>query len=101
MLYDLPRNVAGTLDLLLRFPDGSYGIADLKTLSERGRKYDTRAQLGAGICMVEQHYGLRISRGLTLWAAPARCQIQTHAASECRQRWEQVFATYLRDWRPF
>lgn len=101
MLYDLARNVAGTLDLLLRFPDGTCGIADLKTLSERGRKYDTRAQLGAGICMAEQHYGLTISRGLTLWASPGHCQIQTHPAAECRQRWERVFQTYLRDWRPF
>ena len=101
MLYDLERNVAGTLDLLLRFPDGSYGIADLKTLSARGRRYDTRAQLGAGIVMAEKHYDLEISRGLTIWASPGRCQIQTHTAKACRQKWERVFRSYLRDWRPF
>lgn len=101
MLYDLKRNVAGTLDLLLRFPDGSYGIADLKTLSARGRRYDTRAQLGAGIVMAEQHYELEISRGLTIWASPGHCLIQTHTASACRQSWQRVFEVYLRDWRPF
>ncbi len=101
MLYDLERNVAGTLDLLLRFPDGSYGIADLKSLSEAGRPYDTRPQLGAGILMAEQHYGLRISRGLTIWAAPGHCRIQTHPAGECRSRWLRVFSQYLRDRRPF
>ena len=101
MLYDLERNVAGTLDLLLRFADGSYGLADLKTLSEKGRKYDTRPQLGAGISMAEHHYGLPISRALTIWAGPGHCQIQTHTAGECRRQWARVFATYLRDWRPF
>jgi hypothetical protein len=101
MLYDLERNVAGTLDLLLRFPDGSYGVADLKSLSEQGRKYDTRAQLGAGIAMAERHYGLPMRRALTIWAAPGACEIRTHTAEECRRRWDQVFASYVRDWRPF
>ena len=101
MLYDLERNVAGTLDLLLRFPDGSYGIADLKSLSGQGKKYDTRPQLGAGIVMAEHHYRLPISRALTIWACPGRCEIKTHTAAECRRRWTQVFDAYLRDWRPF
>ncbi|WP_216914380.1 MULTISPECIES: PD-(D/E)XK nuclease family protein [unclassified Synechococcus] len=101
MLYDLERNVAGTLDLLLRFPDGSYGIADLKSLSERGKKYDTRAQLGAGLTMAEQHYGLPMGRALTIWVAPGRCEIRTHTAEECRRRWVRVFNSYVRDWRPF
>ena len=101
MLYDLERNVAGTLDLLLRFPDGSYGIADLKSLSDKGRKYDTRPQLGAGIVMAEHHYRLPISRALTIWAAPGQCEIKTHTAAECRRRWGEVFTAYLREWRPF
>jgi hypothetical protein len=101
MLYDLERNVAGTLDLLLRFADGSYGIADLKSLSERGKTYDTRAQIGAGITMAEQHYGLQVSRGLTIWAAPGRCEIRTHPAAECRRRWLEVFQAYTAAWRPF
>ena len=101
MLYDLERNVAGTMDLVLQFPDGSYGMADLKTLSESGRKYDTRAQLGAGIVMAEQRFGLTFSRGLTLWAGPGRCEIQTHPAEECRQRWLATFDRYQASWRPF
>ncbi|TVS05519.1 MAG: hypothetical protein EA413_06745 [Cyanobium sp. PLM2.Bin73] len=101
MLYDLERNVAGTLDLLLRFPDSSYGLADLKSLSDRGRKYDTRPQLGAGMVMAEHHYRLPISRGLTIWASPGQCEIKTATASECRRRWLQVFGEYLQTWRPF
>ena len=101
MLYDAARNVAGTLDLVLRFPDGSYGVADLKSLSEKGKKYDTRAQLGAGITMSEQHYRVPISRGLTIWAMPGQCEVKTHTAAECRRRWGEVFNSYVRDWRPF
>jgi hypothetical protein len=101
MLYDLAANVAGTMDLVVRFPDGSCGLADLKSLSEKGKKYDTRAQLGAGIHMAELRYGLPFSRGLTIWCAPGQCHIQTHPAAECTSRWQQVFSRYLRDWRPF
>jgi hypothetical protein len=101
MVFDLVDNVAGTMDLIVRFADGSHGLADLKTLSEKGKKYDTRAQLGAGILMAQRRYGLLFSRGLTIWAAPGRCQIQTHAANECVERWRQVFETYKAIWRPF
>jgi hypothetical protein len=101
MLYDLEQNVAGTVDLILQFADGSCGLADLKTLSATGRRYDTRAQLGAGISMAEQRYGLQFSRGLTIWAAPGRCQIQVHTAGECIERWQQTLARYLAAWRPF
>jgi hypothetical protein len=101
MLYDLALNVAGTIDLILRFPDGSYGLADLKTLSHKGRKYDTRAQLGAGMVLAQQRHGLRFSRGLTLWAAPGACRIQTHTTEECVRSWETVFSQYAATWRPF
>ena len=71
MLFDLDRNVAGTIDLVLRLPDGSCALADLKTLSAKGSRYDTRPQLGAGMVMAEQHYGLEFSRGLTIWSKRA------------------------------
>ena len=51
--------------------------------------------------MAEQHYDLEISRGLTIWASPGHCQIKTNTAKACRQKWERVFRSYLRDWRPF
>lgn len=101
MLFDLDRNVAGTIDLVLRLPDGSCALADLKTLSAKGSRYDTRAQLGAGIVMAEQHYGLEFSRGLTIWSKPGQCRIQSHGADECRQAWLGTFASYEQRWRPF
>ncbi|MCP9819827.1 hypothetical protein KBZ18_10015 [Synechococcus sp. Cruz-9H2] len=101
MLYDLERNVAGTLDLILRFPDGSYGVADLKSLSEKGRKYDTRPQLGAGVVMAQLHYGLPFSRCLTIWAGPGQCEIQTHRAEDCADRWLRAFCRYEAAWRPW
>jgi hypothetical protein len=101
MLFDLDRNVAGTIDLVLRLPDGSCALADLKTLSAKGSRYDTRPQLGAGIVMAEQHYGLEFSRGLTIWSKPGQCRIQSHTAQECRQSWTGTFAAYEQRWRPF
>ena len=53
------------------------------------------------MAMAEQHYDLAFSRALTIWASPEHCQVQTHTAAECRQRWDRVFSDYLRDWRPF
>ncbi|APD47060.1 MULTISPECIES: hypothetical protein [unclassified Synechococcus] len=101
MVYDLEDNVAGTMDLILRFPDGSHGMADLKTLSASGRKYDTRAQIGAGISMAEQRFGLEFSRGLTIWSGPGQCEIQTHRADDCRRKWRQTMNRYSAIWRPF
>jgi hypothetical protein len=101
MLFDLARNVAGTMDLIVRFADGSCGMADLKTLSDKGKKYDTRAQLGAGIVMAEARYGLEFRCGLTIWAAPGRCEIQTHPVAECKRRWLSCFRAYEQQWRPF
>ena len=101
MLFDMQRNVAGTIDLVLRLPDGSCALADLKTLSAKGSRYDTRPQLGAGIVMAEQHYGLVFSRGLTIWSKPGQCRIQSHTAQECRRSWTGTFAAYEQRWRPF
>lgn len=101
MVFDVVDNVAGTMDLIVRFPDGSYGMADLKSLSEQGKKYDTRAQLGAGILMAQRRYGLAFSRGLTIWARPGACQIQTHPAEACVSKWKTVLSAYTSEWRPF
>jgi hypothetical protein len=101
MLCDMERNVAGTFDLVLRFPDGTCGVADLKTLSARGKPYPTRPQLGAGALMLAAHHGLELSRCLTLWASPGSCQVQTFRAEDCIGRWLDVFARYEAQWRPF
>jgi len=102
MAYSLRRNVAGTADLVIRFPDGTYGIADLKTQSsERSTPYDTRPQLGAGVEMIVDNYKLLISRCLTLWSRPGSLVIQTHTADECLQAWLDVCEEYATRFRPF
>lgn len=102
MAYSLRRNVAGTADLVIRFDDGTYGIADLKTQgSKSASAYDTRPQLGAGVEMIGDHYQLLISRCLTLWSRPGTFEIQTHTADECLQAWLDVCEQYATRFRPF
>lgn len=102
MAFSLRRNVAGTADLVIRFEDGTYGIADLKTQgSKASTAYDTRPQLGAGVEMIGDHYKLLISRCLTLWARPGTFEIQTHTADECLQAWLDVCEQYSARFRPF
>lgn len=102
MAYSLRRNVAGTADLVIRFADGSYGIADLKTQgSKTAKPYDTRPQLGAGVEMIGDHYKLYMSRCLTLWSRPGSLEIQTHTADECLQAWMDVCDQYAARFRPF
>lgn len=102
MAYSLRRNVAGTADLVLQFPDGTYGIADLKTQSSKtSQPYDTKPQLGAGVEMIGDHYSLLFSRCLTLWSRPGSLTIQTHTADECLAAWLDVCGQYAARFRPW
>lgn len=102
MAYSLRRNVAGTADLVIQFQDGSYGIADLKTQSSKNSTpYDTKPQLGAGVEMIGDLYGLYITRCLTLWSRPGSLTIQTHTADECLLAWLNVCEEYAARFRPF
>lgn len=101
MLGDTGLNVAGTPDLLLRFPDGSWGVGDLKTLSAKGRRYATRAQHGGYLALAAAAFSLPFSRCLTFWASPGSCQVTTYTAAECERSWSETFAAYRRCWRPF
>lgn len=103
MAYSLPYNVAGTADLVVRFADGTYGIADLKTQSNaKSQPYDTKPQLGAGVDMLGQHYKLLFSRCLTLWSRPGvPLQIQTHDAQSCLDAWLDVVEQYKTRYRPW
>lgn len=100
--YCLKRNVAGTFDLVFRFADGSYGLADLKTQSSAsGQPYDIRPQLGAGVHMVGDRYKLYFTRCLALWARPGALQVQTYDAQECLDSWWSVLEQYEARFRPF
>ena len=102
MGYLTRRNVAGTADLVVKFPDNTYGIADLKTQSEKSSgKYCTKSQLGAGVEMIGDHYRLPMSRCLTLWSQPGRLVVQPHDAQACLDKWFDTCLTYERDHRPF
>lgn len=103
MAYCLKKNVAGTVDLVIQFADGTYGIADLKTQgSKTSKPYDTKPQLGAGVDMIGQHYNLLFSRCLTLWCRPdVPLQIETHDAQACLDAWLDVAERYASRFRPF
>ena len=101
MAYCLKKNVAGTVDLVLRFPDGTYGIADLKTLGPAGKPYDIKPQLGAGVHLVGDRFGLLFSRCMTLWARPGGFRVETHDAQECLDAWWTVLEQYEARFRPF
>lgn len=103
MAYCPRKNVAGTIDLVLAFDDGTYGIADLKTQgTAKSQTYDTKPQLGAGVDFIGQHYGLLFSRCLTLWSRPGvPLHVQTHDAQECLSSWLDACEQYTARLRPF
>jgi hypothetical protein len=102
MAYCLKRNVAGTADLVVRFDDGTYALADLKTQGSASSKpYDTKPQLGAGVHLVGDRYRLYFSRCLTIWARPGSVQIQTHDTQACLDAWWDVLDTYEARFRQF
>jgi hypothetical protein len=102
MAYCLKRNVAGTFDLVFRFADGTYGLADLKTQSSASSQpYDIRPQLGAGVHMVGDRYGIYLTRCLGLWARPGGLTVQTYKAQECLDAWFDVLEQYEARFRPF
>ena len=102
-LYDSRRNVAGTTDAVVRFPDGTYAVLDLKTQSRaNSQTYDTKPQLGAYLAMLNEHYpDLYFSRCLTLWSRPGKAVLQAHDPDECWSAWDQIFTSYEAIHRPF
>ena len=102
-LYDSKRNVAGCTDAVVRFPDGTYAVLDLKTQSRTDSSpYDTKPQLGAYLAMINEHYpDLFISRCLTLWSRPGKATLQSHDPDECWAAWDEVFSRYELIHRPF
>ena len=102
-LYDSRRNVCGTTDAVVRFPDGTYAVLDLKTQSRSNSSpYDTKPQLGAYLAMLNEHYPTCLfSRCLTLWARPGKTTLQSHDPDECWAAWDSVFQAYEALHRPF
>ena len=102
MAYCLKRNGAGTADLVVRFSDGTYGIADLKTQSKpTSQRYDIRPQLGAGVHMIGDRYKLYFTRCLALWLNPEGLIVKSHSADECLQAWLDTCDAYAARFRPF
>ena len=102
-LYDTRRNVAGTADAVVQFPDGTYGLLDLKTQSSlKSSPYDTKPQLGAYLAMLNEHYPtVHVSRCLTLWARPGQATLQAHNPDDCWSSWDEIFSRYETKHRPF
>lgn len=102
MVYDDSQNWAGTLDLIIRWPDGSHGVCDLKTKSKpNASRQDVKPQLGAGTRAVIDHYTLNPTRNIVLWAAPGITTVTAEDPSECHMAWLDVFDAYCARFRPF
>ena len=69
-MMDLKRAVGGTLDAIGYWQD-QLVLLDLKTGSAP-RWYSTNRQLGAYLCMFNQHHGLMVQNCTTIWAFPGK-----------------------------
>ena len=67
---DLKRAVGGTLDAIGYWQD-QLVLLDLKTGSAP-RWYSTNQQLGAYLCMFNQHHGLMVQNCTTIWSFPGK-----------------------------
>lgn len=110
----LVRNVAGTYDTAFLDehlpiprgrPQGVSGparvLADLKSLSETGRPYCTRAQLG-GYMALEWSHGHWIDYGQTIWCRPGGTSFSPlYSRQECLVAWAAAYTAYAAAHWPF
>lgn len=88
------RRVAGTYDTAYLDEDGRMVIADLKSLSENGSTYCTRAQLG-GYMALEATHGVSYSHGQTIWCRPGSTTFSPlYSRAECLLAWAGAWATW-------
>ena len=88
------RGVAGTYDTAYIDEAGRRVIADLKSLSENGSTYCTRAQLG-GYMALEATHGVLYEAGQTIWCRPGQTTFSPlYSRSECLLAWAGAWATW-------
>lgn len=101
-VYDMRRNWAGCLDVVVKWHSGGHGVIDLKTKSRPGSsKQDVRPQLGAGTLAVIDHYLLSPERNAVLWAYPGETRIEGQEVQPCIDAWLDVLDCYCLTHRQF
>lgn len=102
IVADDEQDWAGTLDLAVRWPDGSYGVLDAKSKgSASSNKQDVRPQLGAATRALNDTYGIYCSRNAVLWVYPGRTSLQAFTGDECLQAWADTYDHYCLQCRGF
>ena len=102
VVADDQRDWAGTLDVAVKWPDGTYGILDLKTKgSKSSKKQDVQPQLGAAAAQLIDHYRLPLGRCGVLWSYPCETKLETYSADECLSAWVDLWDIYCQRYRAF
>lgn len=101
-VFDMRQNWAGTLDVVVKWHKGGYGVLDLKTKSgTSSKKQDVRPQLGAGTRALIDHYILTMTRNLVLWSYPGEMRPDGFEAQACLDTWSELFDEYCIRHRTF
>ena len=89
-MIDTRYMIAGTADVIMQNKkNGIVAIADLKTLSEKGRKRDIRAQLGGYMLLLwRTHPGLELPMCYGLWSSPGKFEQTTYNGFDCQTAFE-------------
>lgn len=101
-MFDLPHDIAGTGDVIVRYADGTVGAWDLKTKNAKSsNRQDVRPQLGFATRALVDHYDLTPSRNAVIWSYPGETRVETVNADECHYAWMDAVESYLWDCRPW
>ena len=97
-LVDEKRNMAGSVDFIIRTREGHVTIGDLKTVGSieaMNRRKPADAQLGAYIRMMNVCYGhVFIEKAVTVVAAPGQTKVIPSDVNTCSCAWEDAYDKY-------
>ena len=97
-LVDEKRNMAGSVDFLIRTREGHITIGDLKTvgsIESMNRRKPADAQLGAYIRMLGLCHGhIFVEKAVTVVAAPGQTKVIPSDVNTCGCAWEDAYDKY-------
>ena len=98
-MVDPRYSIAGKFDVLLQHKtSGDIVLADLKTLSERGRPRNIEPQLGGYLILLGQTFPeMEVKRCLGIWAKPGECVTTTYDAMSCWVSFEAARRAFLKN----
>jgi len=95
-LCDLSRSIGGSFDCLGydHFTDRLV-LLDLKSQSNRGKRYKTDAQLGGYLSMLIDQRKVLVDECLTFWARPGEAKLgDTQPPDRCLGAWEDTYSVF-------